>query len=798
MPQPLLSSWTFLLIFTLPANRSGCSPHSQRPQSVAQPAEYAAPPGQRVAEAIRGNTVTSNAVNAMEHLIRFTEHAEVHKPSEAARKVQPLERSEPNDPRSLKRVFLSKSNITCNDGSPAGFYIRKSRGSKEWIVFLEGGWYCYDQMSCQNRWLRLKYFMTSKQWAETRNVGGILSQNPEENPYWWDSNHIFVPYCSSDSWSGTRPQPHRWSHQGDSAVKYAFMGSYIVQEVIKDLLPLGLAQANSLLLAGSSAGGTGVIVNLDRVADNLAELGYGNIKVRGLADSGWFLDNAPYTSVSSSPSSSTFASSWLMTSPAQAVRKGVELWRGLVPERCRQDYPEEAWRCYFGYRVYPTLRAPLFVFQWLFDEAQMIADNVGPPVTKEQWNYIHRTGDSLRKTFVNVTGLFAASCISHTVLTKRDWQSIRLGNVTLPQTLHCWEMQQHHSNKIKHAESRKSHHPHRYGMSAQHHAHHGNHHKHGHNGHGHDEYMQMSPEQGSDLGEEGGTMLDGGWSQEISHTSHLRRKNMAAELKWRQESGQARNPVLSYAGNKEITSPTWNPIIYTAGGENVTHGGIPAPSTVKYAKNIIKSSLNRMPSGVSPFQSTPLQSMAPSSSPITLDDRSPLAGERGSVGEREGKGGRREGGVQEKRGRDKRRRRGERGEGRRAEGEEGHHRGARRKKVGKGTKRIKRSESSSMMSHHDEVHGKLSSSRGGDSREAWRTESRCSQRLVERCTWPQCNLSCPKLHNPLTGEEMDFIELLKSFGLDMMSVANALGIDIHTLNNMDHDELLNLLTQQSN
>lgn len=45
---------------------------------------------------------------------------------------------------------------------------------------------------------------------------------------------------------------------------------------------------------------------------------------------------------------------------------------------------------------------------------------------------------------------------------------------------------------------------------------------------------------------------------------------------------------------------------------------------------------------------------------------------------------------------------------------------------------------------------------------------------------------------------MDFIELLKSFGLDMESVANALGVDINTLNNMDHDELLKLLTQQSN
>jgi hypothetical protein len=73
----------------------------------------------------------------------------------------------------------------------------------------------------------------------------------------------------------------------------------------------------------------------------------------------------------------------------------------------------------------------------------------------------------------------------------------------------------------------------------------------------------------------------------------------------------------------------------------------------------------------------------------------------------------------------------------------------------------------------------------------------CPHHLIERCSWPQCNHSCPRLTNPFTGHEMDFIELLKSFGLDMMSVANALGIDIHTLNNMDHEELLNLLTQRA-
>lgn len=43
---------------------------------------------------------------------------------------------------------------------------------------------------------------------------------------------------------------------------------------------------------------------------------------------------------------------------------------------------------------------------------------------------------------------------------------------------------------------------------------------------------------------------------------------------------------------------------------------------------------------------------------------------------------------------------------------------------------------------------------------------------------------------------MRFLELLSSFGLDIEAVATALGVDMQTLNNMDHTELVNLLTQQ--
>lgn len=77
-----------------------------------------------------------------------------------------------SDSRFLKRVFLSNRTVTCNDGSQAGFYLRKSTfKSKRWVVFLEGGWHCFDTESCRVRWNKNRNLMTSAKWPEKREEG---------------------------------------------------------------------------------------------------------------------------------------------------------------------------------------------------------------------------------------------------------------------------------------------------------------------------------------------------------------------------------------------------------------------------------------------------------------------------------------------------------------------------------------------------------------------------------------------------------------------------------------------------
>ncbi|KAK2141445.1 hypothetical protein LSH36_1096g00010 [Paralvinella palmiformis] len=313
-----------------------------------------------------------------------------------------------------KAWLLNGRSDKCQGGSG-------QRRSKE---TLRCGWYCFDYISCQARWVHTPHLMSSEHWPDRRKGSGILSWDPEENPFLFNANLVYVPYCSSDTWSGT----YKARHRGE----FSYMGALIIEEVVKDLVTYhGMSSATKLYLAGSSAGGTGVLVNLDRVSAQMSLLAP-RVELRGISDSGWFLDNKQYNSIECVDAHSC--------APTDGVEKGIILWQGSVPESCKSIYPErEQWKCYFGYRIYSTLKTPVFVVQHLFDEAQITADNVGPPIKKEQWQYIHNIGKDMKQTMMNVSAVFAPACLSHILLTRSEWHRISVQGVTLPDALKCWE-----------------------------------------------------------------------------------------------------------------------------------------------------------------------------------------------------------------------------------------------------------------------------------------------------------------------------------------------------------------------
>lgn len=68
-----------------------------------------------------------------------------------------------------------------------------------------------------------------------------------------------------------------------------------------------------------SAGGTGVLLNVDRVAELLEGLGHTGIQVRGLSDSGWFLDNKQYHCTDCVDAASC--------APTETIKRGIKYER---------------------------------------------------------------------------------------------------------------------------------------------------------------------------------------------------------------------------------------------------------------------------------------------------------------------------------------------------------------------------------------------------------------------------------------------------------------------------------------
>ncbi len=183
---------------------------------------------------------------------------------------------------------------SCNDGSPAVLYFRPYAGEANkdrWIILLNGGGGCGTGQDCANRWCSVDTNfdadnMSTENASGSLNGGGVLERSGD-NPF-GNYNQVQVRYCSSDAWTGqalgvdvSAKDPKTG---GDVRFQMNFAGSYVFEAMLVTLRGDGperlvysrtktempdLDEANVVVFAGGSAGGAGVISNLDRFADAL-------------------------------------------------------------------------------------------------------------------------------------------------------------------------------------------------------------------------------------------------------------------------------------------------------------------------------------------------------------------------------------------------------------------------------------------------------------------------------------------------------------------------------------------------
>lgn len=190
------------------------------------------------------------------------------------------------NPVQLVFVDINKfPDAVCNDGSPAGFVIRRGLNSaaNRWVLFLQPGGLCIDQASCQTRAKESPQLVGSEYYgkpstgpnqnfAEAHFLGagnGILSPDANDNPDFWDATIVESLYCSSDFYQGDKPGAGVFSP--DNVQTWNFHGRAILSAALKTLKEnYNLDNASDVLFAGASAGGVGLYLGVvDKVDSRL-------------------------------------------------------------------------------------------------------------------------------------------------------------------------------------------------------------------------------------------------------------------------------------------------------------------------------------------------------------------------------------------------------------------------------------------------------------------------------------------------------------------------------------------------
>ena len=187
----------------------------------------------------------------------------------------------------------------CNDFSHAIYYMKHSPGSSKWVIYLEGGGGCSSFEDCNQRWTaqggRNRPLMSSMGYPGNVTGEDILSNSRIRNPQFYNHTHVLVPYCSSDAWLADRSNrafdnqvEFRFNESRD-ADNFVYRGRAIFRAVIEDLLNLGLSNASEVVLVGTSAGGIGILNNIQYLNETLSAVGGRSPDMFLIVDSAWFI-----------------------------------------------------------------------------------------------------------------------------------------------------------------------------------------------------------------------------------------------------------------------------------------------------------------------------------------------------------------------------------------------------------------------------------------------------------------------------------------------------------------------------
>jgi hypothetical protein len=170
--------------------------------------------------------------------------------------------------------------MKCGNGTDTGVGVNLQPGATKLFIYMQGGGACWDAATCFA--LRSAVGVTDgygggKFEADKRSLtAGPFDRGAATN-LWSDASFVFVPYCTGDLHAGSRVAEYL---AGNPMSRVYHVGGANM-DVLLPRLRGTVPAATTVWLTGSSAGGYGALLNLERVAR-----GFSTAEVHVLSDCG--------------------------------------------------------------------------------------------------------------------------------------------------------------------------------------------------------------------------------------------------------------------------------------------------------------------------------------------------------------------------------------------------------------------------------------------------------------------------------------------------------------------------------
>jgi hypothetical protein len=166
-------------------------------------------------------------------------------------------------------VYVPVDGSKCLDNSPTGIGVNLGT-SGDLVIYLEGGGACFNSSTCPHVAHPTGWGPSNFDAEITPYNVGLFDRLDDANPL-HDATFVFVPYCTGDVHSGSNPA----GMGGRAFVGYGNVGHDL------DLIVPQSKAVKRVVLAGSSAGGFGALINYERT-----QAAFGTTPVLLLDDSG--------------------------------------------------------------------------------------------------------------------------------------------------------------------------------------------------------------------------------------------------------------------------------------------------------------------------------------------------------------------------------------------------------------------------------------------------------------------------------------------------------------------------------